>query len=528
MAKDLIAKFNEQTGGEFGYIKLTEVEVALREKTVTLNLIYPESKTAEVLKHRERIVGGLKRTLALNAAVEVKLTVSHFDADFFRSRLMRFLEKYPSVTATVPPQSIVVNDGENKSVAISMPPHIYDYCLQNKFADELKSFVSLNYCDDIAVSISVENPDGPDGGEDDPSPLSDADADKPRFVFDDGDGGRFISVKDVDALIGAPIYEKAIYIEDAKSPRERMVVCGKLDRVTELTRKLKDGEKKIDKYYKLTIEDFTGSIECLYFPNKYTVEKAALLKQGKEVIVRGALEPDSRRRDSFVYFLRDISYCTLPSDFKLNRMRRAVEDKYRVVEPQKYKVTAQASLFDGGASAAPLKQLADKSFCVFDIETTGLKPEDSEIIEIAAVKITDGKFDETFHSLVDPGVPVPERITELTGICDRDVIGKPKIDDVLTDFYKFSDGCTLVAQHIQFDYSFLALKGKALNIYFDNEKMDTEYLARKYYPNWRNYKLDTICEKLGVELKRHHRAFDDAFATAEIFLKIMRNVDDNA
>ena len=170
------------------------------------------------------------------------------------------------------------------------------------------------------------------------------------------------------------------------------------------------------------------------------------------------------------------------------------------------------------------------SFVVFDIETTGLSPKECKITEIGAIKIEHGEITDKFSQLINPGVPIPPNITDLTGITDEMVADKPHIDSVLPEFLEFCHGCAVVAHNAQFDCGFIRYNAAELNLEFHNKTVDTLKLSRELFPNERKHSLDSICKRLGVSLENHHRAVDDATATAEIFLKFVelahKNKDD--
>ncbi|MDP2891861.1 MAG: PolC-type DNA polymerase III [Bacillota bacterium] len=155
-------------------------------------------------------------------------------------------------------------------------------------------------------------------------------------------------------------------------------------------------------------------------------------------------------------------------------------------------------------------------YVVFDLETTGLNPVFDGITEIAAVRMKDGQRLDSFHTLVHPGQPIPPDITRLTGITDEMVKDAPGIEAALPGFFTFSKGAALAAHNAAFDMSFLSLKGRKAGLIFDNPVVDTLSLARRLRPGYRAYRLDVVCENLGIDLESHHRASSDAEATASI------------
>ena len=167
-------------------------------------------------------------------------------------------------------------------------------------------------------------------------------------------------------------------------------------------------------------------------------------------------------------------------------------------------------------------QSFDDSYVVFDIETTGFSPLSDRIIEIGAVKVVNGTITDKFSTFVNPDIPIPFRIEQLTSINDSMVLPAPKIDKVLPDFLKFCEGCALVAHNASFDVSFIAHNAEELGLPFDPTVLDTVTLARILLPQLNRYKLDTVAKALNVSLENHHRAVDDAGATAEIFVAFLK------
>ena len=167
-------------------------------------------------------------------------------------------------------------------------------------------------------------------------------------------------------------------------------------------------------------------------------------------------------------------------------------------------------------------QSLDDTYVVFDIETTGFSPLNNRIIEIGAVKVRGGVIQEKFSTFVNPEVPIPFRIEQLTGINDNMVLGAPVIGKVLSEFLEFCKGASLVAHNASFDVSFIARNAQVCGLEFDPTVLDTVSLARLLLPQLNRYKLDTVAKTLNISLKNHHRAVDDAGATAEIFIAFLK------
>ncbi|BCN31479.1 PolC-type DNA polymerase III [Anaeromicropila herbilytica] len=166
-------------------------------------------------------------------------------------------------------------------------------------------------------------------------------------------------------------------------------------------------------------------------------------------------------------------------------------------------------------------QNLDDAYVVFDLETTGFGPIKDQIIEIGAVKVIDGKIVDTYSTFVNPDIPIPFEIEQLTGINDEMVLGSPMIDVILPEFIEFCKDCAMVAHNASFDIGFINKKAEILGIPTDFTVLDTVALARILLPDLNKYKLNIVAKALKISLENHHRAVDDATATAEIFLKFV-------
>ena len=168
-------------------------------------------------------------------------------------------------------------------------------------------------------------------------------------------------------------------------------------------------------------------------------------------------------------------------------------------------------------------------YIIFDLETTGLSAATERIIEIGAVKVENGEILESFDLFVDPEKAITPEITRLTSITNEMVAGAPKEAEALEQFFRFCDGCDiLVAHNADFDMGFLRAAIRRCGREEDPVQIDTLVMARAMYPELKKHKLDTIAERLGVTQKHHHRADDDARVLAEIFLKMVQKLVEDA
>ena len=169
----------------------------------------------------------------------------------------------------------------------------------------------------------------------------------------------------------------------------------------------------------------------------------------------------------------------------------------------------------------PMGQSFADTFVVFDLETTGFSPSKNQIIEIGAVKVVNGSITERFSTFVNPKVPIPFEIEQLTSINDDMVLDAPTIDEILPKFMEFCQDAVMVAHNADFDMSFIKHNCSALGLECEKTVLDTVALSRVLLPALNRFKLDTVAKALNVSLAHHHRAVDDAACTAEIFVRLV-------
>jgi len=175
---------------------------------------------------------------------------------------------------------------------------------------------------------------------------------------------------------------------------------------------------------------------------------------------------------------------------------------------------------------APKRILADAEFVVFDLETTGAKTPPCRITEIGAYRVKNGRIVGEFQTLVNPETSIPPFISQLTGITDRMVRGAPKFREIAHEFLDFIGDAVLVAHNAHFDLRFLNHEiGRMYQAYrVGNAHLCTVQLSRKLLPHIENHRLNTVAAHYSVSLVNHHRASDDAHATAHIFVNFLEEL----
>ncbi|MFC4775355.1 PolC-type DNA polymerase III [Paenibacillus sp. GCM10023252] len=159
------------------------------------------------------------------------------------------------------------------------------------------------------------------------------------------------------------------------------------------------------------------------------------------------------------------------------------------------------------------EQLATAEYVVFDIETTGLSVINSRIIELAGVKMREGKEVDRFSTFINPHEKIPYHIQQLTNINDEMVRDAPELEPKLREFIDFIGDAVLVAHNARFDIGFIQANCKSLGLpEVLNPVLDTLELARFLHPSMKNHRLNTLSDKYKVSLENHHRAIDDSIA----------------
>ena len=171
-------------------------------------------------------------------------------------------------------------------------------------------------------------------------------------------------------------------------------------------------------------------------------------------------------------------------------------------------------------------QSIDTTYCVLDLETTGLSAKTEKITEIGIMKIKDGEVLEEFCEFVNPEKPIPQRVQEITNITDEMVKDAPTIEELFPKVLEFIKGTVLVAHNATFDIGFLKTVAKDLGYEFDYTYVDTLPLARKLYPELKKHKLGKIAEHLKIKVEVAHRALDDVDTTVKVLREMMKTLKD--
>lgn len=507
---------NKQTNNAYKDFKLVSVIFDKNLRECTFKFLYKNE-----LKENDKctLQKLIKDYLPQDVGVVIKCKKAYVDCELVRDVLYNFVTKhYSSVASDFEKEDITVTIDNTINATINCNDfnyiHLSDPNVYKDILDYANSFFFEPFYLDIKSNkwssdeeIVLENPF------------------ENEIYLGNNNIIKCYKVEDIQNIInevnGNPI--DISVIQDAMESAE---ISGNIrflnTREFESKRLDKDGNKIIKTLFSFLLTDGTGKINCVVFPNKADTAKMLGFKEGDYVIVHGNVEEYNGRLSMKV---SAIAYCKKAEAEVVSEdveIKKEPNKEYLCCKPEPYTQLSQANLFSTGDEIGDY--LMQNDVVVFDIETTGLEVSRCEIIEIGAVKLHQGKKVETFETFVHPENHIPEEITNLTGINDEMVKDAPCIQKVIADFYKFCYNSTIIAYNIDFDYKFVNQFGKRNGYIFDNKQIDALYMARAFVPGLKNFKLGTVCKKLGVSLENAHRAVHDAMATADVVIKLNKNL----
>ena len=364
-------------------------------------------------------------------------------------------------------------------------------------------------------------------------------------------------------ILGRPVRNKPAPIRDLNPEDGTVTVWG--DVFGYESKETRDGRSLIISFH---ITDYTGSYTVKIFDEKENAAQVdQAIKDGMTVLVRGSVSYDKYFRD---YAIRPLSIMSVQKEKKMDDapvkrvelhlhtkmsamdgisdcsalIKRAAEWGHKAVAITDHGVAQAFPEAMNTAAATGIKVIYgvegyfvndmvpivtgredtpfDGEFIVFDIETTGFNAQDDRITEIGAVRVKSGKILDSFDTFANPEMPIPARITELTGITDEMVKDAPDEEAAVRAFLSFcGDAATLVAHNAPFDTGFIRAVCARHHIEYNYTSIDTVPMSRSLLKGLKNYKLDTVAKYLKLEDFNHHRACDDAKILADIFVLLL-------
>ena len=367
-------------------------------------------------------------------------------------------------------------------------------------------------------------------------------------------------------ILGKPIKEKPVPLKEVTAETGLTTVWGDIVRKESVTSK--DGKWEI---YSIDITDYTSSNTLKIIQSSSKKEAIEELKEGDTLVVRGDASYDKYEHDVTIRPLAVMLVQKLlkTDDAPVKRVELHLHSNMSTMDgmngsadlaklAHRWGHRAMAITDHGvvqgfpdamyasegwkdfrmiygleayfvndmvGAVKGEESQSFDGEFVVFDLETTGLSASSDRITEIGAVKVRGGEIVDVFNIFVNPGLHIPEKITQLTSITDAMVKDAPDEAEALKLWEQFCpENAILVAHNADFDCSFMSAAYARQQKPFRNTYIDTVTISRSLYKELKNHKLDTVAEHLKVGEFHHHRACDDAETLAKIFLRMMQDM----
>lgn len=519
----LIDFINSKTNNAYEGFKLVSVIFDRTSRECTFKFLYKDMCKDE---DREILSRLIKEYLDEEVTVIVKLKKAYVDIDLVKTVINNYVSRHSgSLGDGITKDDVLVEISDSIVVTISCNPFAYGYLNSAEAKADILSFTQGFFFEQVYIELKKKDMLEMDTNDDDlilpEAYILEEEGEKKEIRYNNVRLDNGIKFKGIN---GNPIM-----IESVDTSMENVEIAGELlflnERTFESKRKDKDGNTQLKTYYSFTLKDATARMNVVYFPLKDTIDLAKeILVEHKNVIVGGQAEEFNGRVN---FKAKYIGLCEILPE-EVEDVTKSVEIKkepnanYLFVKPEPYIELSQDNFLAEKVEIG--KYLYDNDVVVFDIETTGLDALTCEIIEIGAVKIKSGKIVETFETLIKPKAHIPDEIVNLTGITDDMVKDSHNIKQILPDFYKFCYGTTIMAYNIDFDYKFINIAGMKLGYNFDMPQIDAMYLARAFIPGLKNFKLGTVCKRLGVSLENAHRAVHDATATAEVVIKLSPNI----
>ncbi len=456
-----------------------------------------EGKNFIIKSLNERLEGLTKINLLIKKSICDKELASRVIIDYIK-------EKCFHISHLISDENIKILSVNKKIVfELNLIDSLSDYFLRTSELDKMCNYLSRSYAHDFVGSIKIVS-------DETESPTYDVES--MNFGELEDSTLRYIKVTNVLKFCDDALYDTAIYISDGQDRIGPIYFAGVVNQI----------ENKISKngkpYNLITIDDKTGKITGRFFTSdKQKLKKLEKISVGSQIIMRCENELFNGAPSLTI---KGYHLCEFPKNFTpKEKPSKKAPEKYSLVFPENITSTKQEDFFNVD-KGLPI-EFTDRTFSVVDIETTGTDAQYDKITEIAVVKIVNGVITESFQTLVNPEVSIPERIVELTGISDELVKDSPTIDMVYPDFFKFIENTVFVAHNAEFDFRFLKNAGKNLGYLLKNEVVDTLYLSRKILPSLKHHKLNNVCDYFGITFN-HHRALSDSLATAEMLLELVK------
>lgn len=499
-------------GDKYDYLKLYDVIYDETNGQCIVTFLYPMTMKEVDDNAREEIESFVSKYLDLNAEVKVKFKKSFNDFRILRKEIKRFIdENFKAISFYLKEEQIFIENGEGEKILVSLHigESIAEYYVSNKVSAKIYQFLNENNIGDFVVDYMVDN-----------SFEIEKEIGDVEVVVEAKRKVRY-QVEYIKKIVGSNIAPEPELIKHQDKPKQGVILAGFVSNLNSKEYVAKSGKSKgqTKKLYTFNLDD-GKKIECVFFCSKTNEKAIESLENEMFVLCLGNLE--NGLTGKLTYYPRSIAYAAQKEKLEevIEQEEKSTIDSHKqVVFAQKYNYTKQEDLFTKEIHYTDF--IKNNVFVIYDLETTGFDNVNDEIIEIGAVKIVDGEVTEYFSTFVEPTKPIPPDATKVNNITDDMVKGAPKIADAIIDFYRFCKGAIVGGYNSdEFDNKFIKAASKKVGFNFDNAFIDVIKLARQASIAPRNFKLISVCQYLGIDLVDAHRAYNDAFATARVLLKL--------
>lgn len=503
-----IEKLNEKYNNKFEYLKLLSVDYDAETCQCTITLLYPYQIDEITQTDKDEILKFYQEFLSLQGQLKLKFKKSFLDEKLIVNEVVEFFRNnkkgiFPYLTNDNIHSSY---KDQNVTITLSLNQDVLALIDDIELSYELKKHIEKLFIANVFVEIH----------ENEEKLSNDIIVDD---IIPEVKKSRRYEVKIEKKLIGGDIVPKPEYISDIKAIGTSIILAGFIinkNRKTFIAKKGKRiGEERV--LYTFTLKDNEGSIDCVYFCPKTHEKTLEALDDLFMVICVGDVKHGLSGR--LTYNIKKISLASPVNTIVETVLENENYIHKKVVFPDILPRNTQANLFEEKAKYNDF--IMKNNIVVFDIETTGLDPEICEITEIGAVKIENGEITQRFASFAKPKFSIPSEVQRLTGITDEMVAFAPRIEDVIYDFYEWSKDCIISGYNIVgFDLKFIKKVADRIGLKFSNEIIDAYIVARQSNLRTNNYKLGTVVKALGLTLNDAHRAYNDAYATAQVLMEL--------
>lgn len=503
--------FSMAFGDKYTNLQLKDVMVKRRDGVCTITFLYPSTVKEMADTEKTEIVEWLKSNLQLEKMeLKVKFMRVFVEEKLILKALQTFFDKrYKLVTSYVTVDNFKIEITPiDVVVDIDLSPRMVNFFEEHKIANELSKFLKDNFLVDFTLKLNQND-----------QFVDDVDIENVAMKTTYRLPKRY-TVEIVKDLVGFGITPKPEYLSFITGPKESVIVAGFIKKIERKDFIAKSGKHAGDQrtYFTFQIADGKGKLECIYFSSKRNVAVMEEVQECDFVLLHGDVKVNQLGK--LCLYVDRASLATIPEKEEPDEV---AEQKFvptgKVVEIERLSSLEQDSMFE--QKDRYNAKIMGKTIVVFDIETTGLDSENDQIIELGAVKIENGNIMEKFSTFVKPTKKIPYEVVNLTGITQEMVEDAPPVELVIKEFYDFTRGCTLCGHNIiNFDLKFIKREGENQNLAFDNSIIDTLNEARTSRLKIARYNLGTVTKALGISLEGAHRAWNDAYATAQVLLKL--------